>query len=60
MQFATPIGDKGLGGVDVFCKQLGIEVPEARDKLTLRPSDLTETMQLFVLAPESDAAKRGT
>ena len=58
MQFATPIGDKGLGGVDVFCKQLGIEVPEARDKLTLRPSDLTETMQLFVLAPESEAAKR--
>jgi L-ascorbate metabolism protein UlaG (beta-lactamase superfamily) len=58
MQFATAIGDKGLGGVDAFCKQLGVDVPEARDKLTLRPSDLSETMQLFVLAPESEAAKR--
>jgi len=58
MQFATAIGDKELGGVDAFCKQLGVEVPEARDKLTLRPSDLSETMQLFVLAPESEAAKR--
>ena len=58
MQFATPIGDKELGGVDAFCKQLGVEVPEARDKLMLRPSDMTETMQLFVLAPESEAAKR--
>lgn len=58
MQYATAIGDKQLGTLDTFCKQLGIEVPEARDRMAIRPSDLSDTMQLIVLTPESDAAKR--
>ncbi len=58
MQYATEIGDRSLGSLDTFCTQLGIQVPEPRDRVSLRPSDLSETMQLIVLTPESEAAKR--
>jgi L-ascorbate metabolism protein UlaG (beta-lactamase superfamily) len=58
MQYATEIGDKKLGGVDAFCKQLGIEMPAPEDKLVLRQSDLGEAMRLVILTPESEAAKR--
>ena len=58
MQYATAIGDKQLGTLDAFCKQLGVEAPEPKDRVTLRPSDLGETVQLIALSPESDAAKR--
>ena len=58
MQFATPVGDAKLGGVDAFCKLLGVELPAAEDKLVLRQSDLGEAMRLVVLTPESEAAKR--
>lgn len=58
MQYATANGDTGLGSLEAFCKALGVEVPAADEKLTLRQSDLGETMRLVVLAPESEAAKR--
>ncbi|HEY8448694.1 MAG TPA: MBL fold metallo-hydrolase [Thermomicrobiales bacterium] len=58
MQFATEFGDKTLGGVDVFCKHLGVQVPPAEEKLNLRPSDLGETMRVVVLRPDSEAVKR--
>jgi L-ascorbate metabolism protein UlaG (beta-lactamase superfamily) len=58
MQFATPIGDTNLGTVDAFCKQLGVELPAAEDKLVIRQTDLGEAMRLVVLTPESEAAKR--
>jgi L-ascorbate metabolism protein UlaG (beta-lactamase superfamily) len=58
MQYATDIGDKTLGGVDAFCKQLGVEMPAPEDKLVLRHSDLGEAMRLVILTPESEAARR--
>lgn len=58
MQYRTEIGDTGLGPVDEFCKHLGIPVPEAEDKLTLRSSELSEVMRLVVLRPESEPVRR--
>lgn len=58
MRYATPIGDKNLGELQPFCKQLGVDIPEAEDKLVIRHSDLTESMRLVVLTPDSEPAKR--
>ncbi len=58
MQFATDFGDTDLGGLDRFCKTLGVPVPPFEEKLVIRQSDLTDVMRLVALAPESDAAKR--
>ncbi|HRA49032.1 MAG TPA: MBL fold metallo-hydrolase, partial [Thermomicrobiales bacterium] len=51
MQFATGKGDTGLGGLEPFCKALGMPVPTAEEKLTLRASDLTDAMRIVVLEP---------
>lgn len=58
VQYATSIGDAKLGGLDAFCKALGVEIPALEEKLVLRQSDLGETLRLVALAPESEAAKR--
>lgn len=58
MQYRTPVGDKNLAEVEEFCKRLGVTRPETQDKLTLKSSDLTDTTQVFLLNPESDAARR--
>ena len=58
MRYATPIGDKNLGDLQEFCKKLGVEVPEAEDKLVVKSSDLTDTMRLVVLNPDSEPARR--
>ncbi len=58
MRYATTVGDKSLGSLDAFCKKLGVDVPEAEDRLVFKPSDLGETMRLFVLKPESDPVRR--
>lgn len=58
MRYATPIGDKDLGDLQEFCKKLGVEVPAAEDKLVVKSSDLTDTMRLVVLNPDSEPAKR--
>ncbi len=52
MQYATPQGDKKRGGLEPFCKELGVEVPPGEDKLVLRPADLGETMRLVALNPD--------
>ncbi len=49
MQFATPSGDRKLGELDAFCRNLGFPVPGAEEKLTVKSSDLGETMRLVVL-----------
>lgn len=58
MQYATDIGDKNLATLEPFCKALGVPAPEPEEKLVLRQSDLTETMRLVRLAPDSEAARR--
>ena len=58
IQYATPLGDTALAPLDVFCKELGVEVPAPEDKLVLRQSDLGETMRVVALNPDSEAARR--
>lgn len=53
MQYAAGGGDQNLGTLEAFCKALGVETPEPEDKLTIRASDLLETMRVVALAPES-------
>jgi L-ascorbate metabolism protein UlaG (beta-lactamase superfamily) len=58
MQYATAQGDKSHGGLDVFGKALGVEIPAAEEKFVLRQSDLSEAMRVVVLSPDAEAAKR--
>ena len=58
MQYATEIGDKKLGALEPFCKALGWPVPVAEDKLVLKRTELTETMRLVTLNPESEPVRK--
>jgi L-ascorbate metabolism protein UlaG (beta-lactamase superfamily) len=51
MQFQTPVGDKDLGPLERFLKEMGIHEVSERDKLTVRASDLGETTEVVVLEP---------
>lgn len=51
MQYATAQGDRKLGGVEPFCKELGVEVPTPEEKLTIRQSELGETIRVVTLQP---------
>lgn len=53
MQFRTGKGDTNREPVDAFCKHLGIEIPNAVDKLNVKASDLSDQMQLVVMEPVS-------
>ena len=53
MRYRTAKGDKDLEEVEAFCKQLGIEMPQPVEKLTVKPSDLSDQMQIVLLQPES-------
>ena len=52
IQYRTAYGDANRGDLATFCKALGVEPPAPEEKLTVRPSDLGETMRLAVLAPD--------
>jgi len=58
MQYATAVGDTQLAGLDRFCKSLGVPVPEPEEKLVVKSSDLTDTLRLVALLPESEPARR--
>jgi L-ascorbate metabolism protein UlaG (beta-lactamase superfamily) len=49
MQYATASGDQDLLGLDAFCRNLGVTPPEPEEKLTIKSSDLGDTMRLVVL-----------
>lgn len=51
MRYATAQGDRGLGGVEPFCKELGVEIPTPEEKLTIRHSELGETIRVVTLQP---------
>jgi L-ascorbate metabolism protein UlaG (beta-lactamase superfamily) len=53
MQYAAGAGDRGLGDLTAFCKALGVEAPEPEERLTLRASDLTESVRVVALTPET-------
>jgi L-ascorbate metabolism protein UlaG (beta-lactamase superfamily) len=50
MQYATDHGDRDLKPLAPFCKELGIEVPVAEEKLVIRHSELGETLRVVTLA----------
>ena len=50
MQFATTSGDRSLANLENFCRNLGVSVPEPTEKLSLKASDLGETLQVVALA----------
>lgn len=51
MRYATAQGDRELKGVEPFCKALGLEVPTPEEKLTIRQSELGETVRVVTLLP---------
>lgn len=51
MHYRTNLGDTDLQDLERFTKELGLEQVEPREKLTIRKSDLPESMQVVVLAP---------
>lgn len=58
MQYRTEIGDQGLLPVESFAKLVGVELPEPLDKYSPRQADLNEAMEIVLLNPDSEAAKR--
>jgi L-ascorbate metabolism protein UlaG (beta-lactamase superfamily) len=51
MHYRTRAGDPGLDDLEHFCKALGVEDPTPQDKLTIRKSDLPETVKVIILEP---------
>jgi L-ascorbate metabolism protein UlaG (beta-lactamase superfamily) len=58
MQYRTEIGDQELEDPSEFLKLVGAAEVQPVEKLTLKPSDLNDTTQVFLLIPDSDIAKR--
>ena len=51
MQYATAQGDHDRDSLETFLKQVGSPDVEPQPRLTVRKSDLSETMQVVVLQP---------
>jgi L-ascorbate metabolism protein UlaG (beta-lactamase superfamily) len=49
MQYATESGDRNLLGLEAFCRNLGVDVPQVEEKLVAKPGDFNDTMRLVVL-----------
>lgn len=49
MQYATPTGDRDLASLELFCRNLGVSLPEPEEKLSVKSGDLGETLRLVVL-----------
>lgn len=53
MHYRTSEAQQGLESVDRFCKEVGLTDWQPLDKLTIRKSELAETLQVRVLAARS-------
>ncbi|HEU5329143.1 MAG: MBL fold metallo-hydrolase [Thermomicrobiales bacterium] len=51
MHYRTANGDQGLEDISRFCKELGLENMTSQEKLTVRKSDLSETVKVVLLEP---------
>lgn len=51
MHYRTANGDQNLEALDRFCKELGVEQMTPQEKLTVRKSDLPETVKVVILEP---------
>jgi L-ascorbate metabolism protein UlaG (beta-lactamase superfamily) len=58
MQYRTEIGDRNLQALDTFAKLVGVDLPEPLDKFAPRQADLKEAMEIVVLKPDSEVARR--
>ncbi len=58
MQYRTEIGDKHLLPLEPFVKLIGAELPEPVEKYAPRQADLSETMAIVILTPDSEVARR--
>lgn len=56
MQFATDRGDKKLAQIDELSQHLGIDLPEAVDKASIRSSDFTDAMSFILMKPTAESA----
>ncbi|CAN5527476.1 MBL fold metallo-hydrolase [soil metagenome] len=57
MQFATSTGDLDRMSLEPFVKALGVAAPDPIEKFSVRSSELTDTLRLVVLQPESEAGR---
>jgi L-ascorbate metabolism protein UlaG (beta-lactamase superfamily) len=53
MQYHVGSGDSNRGDLITFCKALGVEPPTLDEKLVVRSSDLSESMRVVALVPET-------
>ena len=51
VRYAAGPGDASLGGLDAFCKALGVEVPAPEEKLVVKSGDLGDALRVVALAP---------
>lgn len=51
MRYATSHGDRELKGIEPFCKELGVDLPVPEERLTIRQSELGETVRVIALQP---------
>ncbi len=51
MHYRTAEGQEGLEGVEHFVKEMGLSDFQAEDRLSIRKSDLPDTLQVRVLSP---------
>jgi L-ascorbate metabolism protein UlaG (beta-lactamase superfamily) len=51
MHYRTGSGDQGVEDISRFCKELGLENTTPQEKLTVRKSDLPETVKVVLLEP---------
>ncbi len=57
MRFATAQGDRELGTLEPFCKELGVEVPVPIEKLVVRQADLAEALRVTALEPDGEGRR---
>ena len=51
MQYRTVPAEDGLEPVDHFCKEMGLTEWQPLERLTVRKSDLGESLQVKVMSP---------
>ena len=56
MQYATEKGDTRLAPLDDFAQHLGIDLPNAVDKASIKTSDFADAMTVIQLNPTAESA----
>lgn len=51
IQYRSGMGDAKLEPLEPFARAIGADIPEPEDKLSIKASELGETMRMVVLRP---------